>query len=76
MYFSGKAFIKSNKKTNNGYDAPIFTPSIEVSFAGYPLLGSVFIIRHFFAKNPSQTIILNLELGKIEVTFKQTLDKN
>jgi trans-2,3-dihydro-3-hydroxyanthranilate isomerase len=76
MHFSETAFVKSNKKTNNGYDVRIFTPSSEVPFAGHPTLGSAFIIRHFLAKSPSQTIILNLELGKIEVTFQQTLQEN
>ena len=42
MHFSETAFIESNKEMNGGYDVRIFTPEIEVPFAGHPTLGAAF----------------------------------
>ncbi|HMK94521.1 MAG TPA: PhzF family phenazine biosynthesis isomerase, partial [Candidatus Limnocylindrales bacterium] len=39
MHFSETTFIPSNEKKDGGYDVRIFTPSIEVPFAGHPVLG-------------------------------------
>jgi trans-2,3-dihydro-3-hydroxyanthranilate isomerase len=69
MHFSETAFIESNKKTNNGYDVRIFTPEVEIPFAGHPTLGAAYIIKHFIAKNPSDKVILNLKIGQIEVSY-------
>lgn len=68
MHFSETAFILSDKPRDNGYDARIFTPSIEVPFAGHPTLGTAYVIKHFIAKEPTQEIRLNLKVGQIKVT--------
>ncbi|MGD0450484.1 MAG: PhzF family phenazine biosynthesis protein [Candidatus Bathyarchaeia archaeon] len=68
MHFSETAFILSDKPKVNGYDVRIFTPSIEVPFAGHPTLGTAYVIKHFITKVPTQEITLNLKVGQIKVT--------
>jgi trans-2,3-dihydro-3-hydroxyanthranilate isomerase len=79
MHFSETAFIQSDKQDNGGYNVRIFTPKIEVPFAGHPTLGTAFIIKKTIADKNTEEIILNLKVGQIPVTFgariegKQTL---
>ena len=68
MHFSETAFVLSEKPKDNGYDVRIFTPSIEVPFAGHPTLGTAYVIGHFIAKETLQEITLNLKVGQINVT--------
>jgi len=74
MHFSETVFIQSEKKATNGHNVRIFTPSVEVPFAGHPTLGAAFVIRHFIAENPNETTLLNLKIGQIVVTFKNLHD--
>jgi trans-2,3-dihydro-3-hydroxyanthranilate isomerase len=74
MHFSETAFIESNKKTNGGYGLRIFTPATEVPFAGHPTLGAAYIIKHFIAKYPCDTVVLNLKIGQIEVSYQNPND--
>jgi len=41
----------------------------EVPFAGHPTLGTAFVIQKEIVKKPVQTVILNLKVGQIPVTF-------
>ncbi len=72
MNYSETTFILSDGENNGGYDVRIFTPGAEVPFAGHPTLGTAFVIRHEIAKQPVDTITLNLKVGQIPVTFKKT----
>jgi trans-2,3-dihydro-3-hydroxyanthranilate isomerase len=47
MHFSETTFIPSSEKRNGGFNVRIFTPSIEVPFAGHPTLGTAYVIKHF-----------------------------
>ncbi len=67
MHFSETTFILSEKKRDNGYDVRIFTPIVEVPFAGHPTLGTAFIIQREIIKQSIQTIVLNLKVGQIPV---------
>lgn len=67
--FSETAFILSGKKGNGGYDVRIFTPDVEVPFAGHPVLGTAYIIRRILEKEASDTVLLNLKAGQIPVHF-------
>ncbi|MEJ2703081.1 MAG: PhzF family phenazine biosynthesis protein [Sedimentisphaerales bacterium] len=71
MNYSETTFILSDIENNGGYDVRIFTPGAEVPFAGHPTLGTAFVIRHEIAKQPIETIGLNLKVGQIPVTFKR-----
>lgn len=69
MNFSETTFILSEQKRNGGYDVRIFTPKEEVPFAGHPTLGTAYVIQHEIIREPVETIILNLKIGQIPVTF-------
>lgn len=68
--FSETTFITSEKKRDGGYDVRIFTPAEELPFAGHPTLGTAFIIRHEIQKQPAETVVLNLKVGQIPVSFE------
>ncbi|WP_172250115.1 PhzF family phenazine biosynthesis protein [Saccharibacillus deserti] len=68
--FSETAFILSGKQDNGGYDVRIFTPDVEIPFAGHPTLGTAFIIQKVLENNESKQITLNLEVGQIPVTLE------
>jgi len=69
MNYSETTFILSDDQRNGGYDVRIFTLAEEVPFAGHPTLGTAYAIQHEIIKEPVETIILNLKVGQIPVTF-------
>ena len=69
MNYSETTFILSEQEQNGGYDVRIFTPEIEVPFAGHPTLGTAFVIQHEIIKKPVELVNLNLKVGQIPVTF-------
>jgi trans-2,3-dihydro-3-hydroxyanthranilate isomerase len=71
MNFSETTFILSNEPSHGGFDVRIFTPKEEVPFAGHPTLGTAHIIRHKLLQGSAATVILNLKVGQIPVTFGQ-----
>ncbi len=73
MNYSETTFILSEQPREGGYDVRIFTPGAEVPFAGHPTLGTAFVIQHEIMKEPSDTVILNLKVGRIPVGF-HTID--
>ena len=74
MHFSETTFILSNEKRNGGYDVRIFTPYLEVPFAGHPVLGTAYVIRRSIPGNRRGDVVLNLKVGQIPVAFEQVLD--
>lgn len=68
--FNETTFILSGKQDNGGYDVRIFTPDVEVPFAGHPTLGTAFIIQQVLENCESKQITLNLEVGQIPVTIE------
>jgi len=68
MGFSETSFILSDKQENGGYDVRIFTPDVEVPFAGHPTIGTAYIIHKMIEKGKSKKVILNLKAGAIPVT--------
>ena len=77
MNYSETTFILSDDQRNGGYDVRIFTLAEEVPFAGHPTLGTAYAIQHEIIKEPVETIILNLKVGQIPVTFNyKGEDKN
>ncbi len=69
--FSETTFVTSEKKRDGGYDARIFTPAEELPFAGHPTLGTAFIIRNKIQTEPAETVVLNLKVGQIPVSFER-----
>ena len=73
MNYSETAFVLADEETDGGYDVRIFTPGMEVPFAGHPTLGTAYVIRHEILAGPVDEITLNLKAGKIPVTFGDVL---
>ena len=67
--FSETTFILSNYQKKGGYDVRIFTPGSEVPFAGHPTLGTAYVIQREIIREPIDTVVLNLKVGKIPVRF-------
>ena len=67
MGFSETSFILSGKQPDGGYNVRIFTPAVEVPFAGHPTLGTAYVIQNHFENNSAQEIRLNLKAGQIPV---------
>lgn len=72
-HFSETTFILNDKPRDGGYDVRIFTPQQEVPFAGHPTLGTAYIIKNFIAEGTPDTVILNLGVGQILVSFHKDL---
>ena len=68
--FSETTFILSGKQGNGGYDVRIWTPNMEVPFAGHPTLGTAHVIRHCLEDGSADRVILNLKVGQIPVEFR------
>jgi trans-2,3-dihydro-3-hydroxyanthranilate isomerase len=66
--FSETTFILSGKEENDGYQVRIFTPDIEVPFAGHPTLGTAFVIHQKIELGQTDKVILNLGVGPSTVT--------
>jgi trans-2,3-dihydro-3-hydroxyanthranilate isomerase len=73
MNYSETTFILSEEERDGGYDVRIFTPGGEVPFAGHPTLGTAHVIRDEILATPAERLVLNLEAGKIPVTFGDVL---
>jgi trans-2,3-dihydro-3-hydroxyanthranilate isomerase len=71
MHFSETSFVLSDKQRDGGYDVRIFTPVMELPFAGHPTLGTAYVIRKRVGDRSIRQIILNLKAGKILVTFER-----
>jgi len=66
MNYSETTFITSLEN----YDVRIFTPEIELPFAGHPTLGTAYVIQREIIKSNIKTLLLNLKIGQIPVLFK------
>ncbi|MFX0023689.1 MAG: PhzF family phenazine biosynthesis protein [Candidatus Hermodarchaeota archaeon] len=66
MNYSETTFITDKEN----YDVRIFTPEVELPFAGHPTLGTAFVIQQELIKGNVKTILLNLKIGPIPVLFK------
>ena len=69
MNYSETTFILAEEERSGGYDVRIFTPSNELPFAGHPTLGTAYVIQNEIVGKPIDTVILNLKVGQIPVTF-------
>ncbi len=67
--YSETTFIISEEEHHGSYDVRIFTPEEEVPFAGHPTLGTAWLIQQEIIRKPVEKVTLNLEVGRIPVTF-------
>ena len=68
MNYSETTFILSEAPSEDGYDVRIFTPAMEMPFAGHPTIGTAYIIQEIIEQWKHDTITLNLKAGQVPVT--------
>lgn len=68
-HFSETTFIVGEAKRRGGHDVRIFTPTVELPFAGHPTLGTAYIIQQELIRKPVRKVVLNLGVGPIPVFF-------
>ncbi|KPJ58822.1 MAG: phenazine biosynthesis protein [Latescibacteria bacterium DG_63] len=71
MHFSETTFLTSLKVKKGGYDVRIYTPQQELPFAGHPTLGTAYVIAKEIIQEPVESLIVNLKVGQIPVSFRQ-----
>jgi trans-2,3-dihydro-3-hydroxyanthranilate isomerase len=72
MNYSDTTFVTSAPEHDGGYRVRIFTPAREIPFAGHPILGTAWVIRHHLEPQASGAVRLNLAVGQVSVTFEST----
>jgi len=68
--YSETTFVASHSTQDGAFNVRIFTPARELAFAGHPLLGTAWAIRHHRTLQDDSTIKLNIPAGQIPVTFE------
>ncbi|MBV5324955.1 MAG: PhzF family phenazine biosynthesis protein [Rhodospirillaceae bacterium] len=68
--YSETTFVTPEPEPDGGYRVRIFTPAREIAFAGHPILGTAWVIRHHVLPEASGPVRLNLALGQVPVTFE------
>jgi trans-2,3-dihydro-3-hydroxyanthranilate isomerase len=72
--FSETTFVASAPDMNGGYRVRIFTPARELAFAGHPILGTAWVIRHHVLPEASAPVWLRLAVGPVPVTFESSAE--
>jgi len=67
--YSETTFVRPRPSGDGGYEVRMFTPAKEIPFAGHPILGTAWIVRHHLALDLPRTIQLNLAVGPTRVDF-------
>jgi trans-2,3-dihydro-3-hydroxyanthranilate isomerase len=73
--YSETTFVMSAREHDDGYRVRIFTPAREIAFAGHPILGTAWVVRHYVAPDASGPVRLRLDVGEVPVTFESSPDK-
>ena len=66
--YSETTFVTPHPVDDGGYPVRIFTPAREIAFAGHPILGTAWVVRHHIAQ--AATVRLNLAIGQVPVRFE------
>jgi trans-2,3-dihydro-3-hydroxyanthranilate isomerase len=72
--YSETTFVTSAPERDRGYRVRIFTPAREIAFAGHPILGTAWVVRHHVERGASGSVQLNLAVGQVPVTFESCTD--
>ena len=70
--YSETTFVTTEPEEDGGYRVRIFTPAREIAFAGHPILGTAWVLRHRVALGGSGPVRLNLAVGQVPVTFEHS----
>ena len=72
MNFSETAFVRPTSDPDEGHHVRIFTPAREIAFAGHPILGAAWVVRHHVAAGNAGTVRLDLAVGQVQVSFERS----
>jgi trans-2,3-dihydro-3-hydroxyanthranilate isomerase len=72
--YSETTFVASAPEHDGGYRIRIFTPAREIAFAGHPILGTAWVVRHHVEPEAPVSVKLNLSVGQVTVTFEPSAD--
>jgi len=72
--YSETTFVTRTPEPDGGYRVRIFTPAREIAFAGHPILGTAWAVRHCLAPKGAGPVRLNLAVGQAPVTFETAAD--
>ena len=67
--YSETTFVMSAPEADGGYRVRLFTPAREIDFAGHPILGTAWVVRHHVASGDAAPVRLNLAVGQVQVRF-------
>jgi trans-2,3-dihydro-3-hydroxyanthranilate isomerase len=70
MNFSETTFVAPVPAADGGWRVRIFTPAREIAFAGHPILGTAWVVRHHIAAQRSAPVRLHLAVGTLPVSFE------
>jgi len=70
MNYSETTFVRSAPERDGGYRVRMFTPAREIPFAGHPVLGTAWVIRHHVAPRIAGAVQLNLAAVQVPVMFE------
>jgi trans-2,3-dihydro-3-hydroxyanthranilate isomerase len=74
MNFSETTFVAPDAQSDGSYSIRLFTPARELAFAGHPILGTAWVIREHLLQGGPDSVTLNLQVGKVAVTFEESTD--
>jgi trans-2,3-dihydro-3-hydroxyanthranilate isomerase len=73
--FSETTFVTTAPESDGGFRVRIFTPAQELPFAGHPILGTGWVVRHHMAQSASGPVRLNIAAGQVPVAFESSTDR-
>lgn len=68
--YSETTFVSPELNANGSYAVRIFTPAREIDFAGHPVLGTAWVLKHYVMTNTAIEVPLELSIGAVTVTFE------
>ena len=74
--YSETTFVASQAEGDGGYRVRVYTPAREIAFAGHPILGTAWVLRHHIDPGAKDSVQLNLAIGKVSVTFEPAGSEN
>jgi trans-2,3-dihydro-3-hydroxyanthranilate isomerase len=74
--YSETTFVMSPPDPDGAYRVRIFTPAREIAFAGHPILGTAWVVRHHVAPETSDRVRLRLDVGSLPVTFEASAGRS
>lgn len=75
MHFSETTFILDAEPDAREFPVRIFTPAVEVPFAGHPTLGTAWVIWDRILKRGADRVVLDLAVGTVPVEVHDAGDR-